>query len=73
MKLYKELLTPDDVVPPKAEFIMESENRDELKRKAERLAGISNDLMWVFKGKEEDSDYAYLVVDEKYRFVIRGT
>ncbi|TMH39051.1 MAG: hypothetical protein E6H56_13560 [Betaproteobacteria bacterium] len=72
MRLYKELLTPDNVVPPKAEFIMESKNRDELKRKAERLAAISNDLMWGFVGKIEDPDYEYLIVDEKYRFVIKG-
>jgi hypothetical protein len=73
MKLYKELLTPDNVVPPKAEFIMESENRDKLKREAERLTALTNDLLWVFKGKgEKNSDYEYLEVDEKYRFVIKG-
>ena len=71
MKLYKELITPENVMTPKPELIMESGNREELKRKAETIAreyGLL-EYMWVFEGN--DREYTELVVETKYRFVIR--
>jgi len=71
MKLYKEFITSKNVIPPKPEFIMESENREELKRKAGTLARKHGllEYMWVFEGN--DRGYTELVVENKYRFVIR--
>ena len=71
MKLYKELITPENVIPPNSELIMESGNREELKRKAETLAQEHGllEYMWSFEGN--DRGYTELLVKNKYRFVIK--
>jgi len=72
MKLFKELITADDVMPPSPEFIMESTDRDKLKRKAETLARDQYGLlqfMWVYEGN--DTGYTDLIVENRCRFVIR--
>lgn len=71
MKLYKLLITPDSVIPPEPEFIMESEDRDVLKRKAEALAreyGVL-EFVWVFEGN--DQGYTELTLDDQCRLIIR--
>jgi hypothetical protein len=72
MKLYKVLITPDNAIPSEPEFIMESENRDVLKRKAEALAKESYSVLefvWVFEG--DDQGYTELTIDDQCRFVVR--
>jgi len=72
MKLYKEIITPENVIPPEAEFIMESQDRDELKQKARLLAARDygpKEFIWDFEGN--DKGYTQLVVNSQYRFVIR--
>lgn len=71
MKLYKELITPENIIPPNPELIMESRNREELKRKAETLAREHGllEYMWAFEGN--DSGYTELVIEDKFKFVIR--
>jgi hypothetical protein len=74
MKLYKHLLTAPDAVSQDPELIMESENRDTLKRKVESLIPAAIGLGWVFMGRQEkDSDYEELTINEECRFVIRAT
>jgi hypothetical protein len=71
MKLYKVLITPENSIPSEPEFILESENRDVLKRKAEALAGESYGVLefaWVFQGN--DQGYTELTVDDRCRFVV---
>ena len=72
MKLYKEIITPEDVIPPEPELIMESPKRDELKQKATLLAvrdcGLNN-FVWEFE--DNDKGYTQLVVGNQCRFVIR--
>jgi len=72
MKLYKEIITPENVIPPQAEFIMEYQNRDGLKQKARSLAARDyglKEFVWDFEGN--DKGYTQLVVNGQCRFVIR--
>jgi len=72
MKLSKEFITPNDVMPPPPEFIMESTDREKLKRKAEALAREEYELlefMWGFEGN--DTGYTELTVENQCRFVIK--
>lgn len=72
MKLYKILITPTDTIPPEPELIMESEDREVLKRKAEGFARASYGLLeflWVFDGN--DQGYTELTINGKCRFVVR--
>ena len=73
MKLYRVLITPDNAIPSEPEFIMESENRDALKRKAEALTRESCGVLefaWVFEGN--DQGYTELTIYDQCRFVIRS-
>lgn len=72
MKLYKVLITNENVIPTEPELIMESENRDALKRKAEALAeeyyGLL-EFLWVF-GENDQVDLE-LTIDDQCKFVVR--
>jgi hypothetical protein len=73
MKLYKEIITPENAIPPQPEFIMESQDRDELKHKAKSFAARDyglKELVWDFEG--DDKGYTQLVVNNQCRFVIRS-
>lgn len=73
MKLYKVIITPENVIPPQPEFIMESQDRDELKHKAKLLAVRDycfEEPVWDFEG--DDKGYTQLVVNNQCRFVIRS-
>lgn len=72
MKLFKILITPIDEFPSDPVLIMESEDIDELKRKAELLARELynfSDYLWVFG--ENKKDYMELTIEDQYRFVIK--
>jgi hypothetical protein len=72
MKLYMHRITVHDVVPPSPELVLESDDREQLKRKAESLAreiAPDEDLAWVYEGN--DRGYAELRVQDQYRFVVR--
>ena len=71
MKLYKILITPANAITSPPELIMESEDRQILKRQAEGLASASYGLLeflWVFEGN--DQGYTELTIDGKCRFVV---
>jgi hypothetical protein len=73
MKLFKIIITPIDVVPPDPDFIMESEDIEELRRRAESIAKEQyhlSDLVWVFGEKEQN--YMELTVEDECRLVIRN-
>jgi hypothetical protein len=56
----------------KPEFIMEADDRDVLKRKAEALASASygvSEFMWIFEGK--DQGYTELTIDGQCKYVVR--
>jgi hypothetical protein len=72
MKLYKVLITTENAIPSEPEFIMESENRDALKRKAEAFAeeyyGVL-EFLWVF-GENDQVDMELTIYDQ-CKFVVR--
>ena len=71
-KLYKQYLSPDNVVAPSRVLVMEANERDVLKKEANRLADCdgTKEHNWVWEGKN-DTSYGELTVADKYRFVIR--
>ena len=71
MKLYKQLLDPDNLPSGKLQLVMESEDREFLQTRAEVLTGSDglSDFVWMMAELHED--YAQLIVDACYRFVIR--
>lgn len=73
MKLYKVLITPDNAIPSEPEFIMESEDRDALKREAEALAREAYGLLdfcWVFEGNNQGR--TELTMSHRCKFVVRS-
>jgi hypothetical protein len=71
MKLYKILTTPEDAIPSEPEFIMEADDQDILKRKAEALARASygmSEFMWSFG--DDEKGYTELTIDGQCRFVV---
>ena len=71
MKLYKQLLDSDNLPSGKLQLVMESEDRELLQAQAEALTGSDglSDFVWMLAELHED--YAQLIVDGCYRFVIR--
>ena len=71
MKLYKQLLDADNLPLEKLQLVMESEDREVLQARAEALTGRDglSDFVWMMAELHED--YAQLIVDGCYRFVIR--
>jgi hypothetical protein len=71
MKLYKQLLDSDNLPSGKLQLVMESEDRESLQTRAEVLTGSDgrSDIVWMMAELHED--YAQLIVDGCYRFVIR--
>ncbi len=65
------MITSDNAIPPDPDLIMESEDTDDLKRRAEALAlefyGLL-EFVW-FEGSVQD--YMELTVDDQCRFVVR--
>ena len=71
MKLYKQLLDPDNLPSGKLQLVMESEDRELLQTRAEALSGSNGRSDFVWMMAELHEDYAQLIVDGRYRFVIR--
>jgi hypothetical protein len=74
MKLYKEGTVPEDQVPPEPILIAESDDLEELKRKAEDMARDSGepDLVWdVINDPQQEIIMQLPVYEDSYRLFIR--
>jgi len=71
MKLYRQLLDSDNLPSGKLQLMMESEDRELLQARAEAMTGSDGRSDFVWMMAELYEDYAQLIMDGCYRFVIR--